>query len=309
MGFFSGILDAVGLGSTGMPWGSIVDGVTGLLGQESTNDQNMQISTANNAFNAQQAEFNRQFQFDQSALAREFNTNEAATNRAFQERMSNTQYQRAVGDMQQAGLNPMLAYGQGGAGNLAGSMASTSAPSGSTASSAGNITLGNKYAAGLSAAQQAATIENTVKQGKLIDSQTYKTNTEALVGQAQIGEIEAREAQGRASAGKLAMEQEKIAAELPNIKQQLELLKNQTDNEYAKTKLTQIQQAVSEGLIELQKGQLSNTQAQELMTRVEANLKMLSTAYYETENRIAKSGFGEVMQTVQKVIPTLRITK
>ncbi|WGL31144.1 DNA pilot protein [Dipodfec virus UOA04_Rod_751] len=73
----------------------------------------------------------REYNAEQAKLNRDWQSAEAQKNRDYQTEMSNTSYQRAVKDMQAAGINPLLAVSQGGASTPSGG----SAPSGSAGSS------------------------------------------------------------------------------------------------------------------------------------------------------------------------------
>ena len=61
--------------------------------------------------------------------AMNFNSTEAMKNREWQEHMSNTAYQGAVADMKEAGLNPILAFQNGGASTPGGSAGTISGAS------------------------------------------------------------------------------------------------------------------------------------------------------------------------------------
>jgi len=142
MGMFDGIVSSIGdtvSGGLSSLAGGLIGGVGSYLGQQSTNQAN-----------AAMADKQMQFQADQRA----------------------TQYQTAVQDMQKAGLNPMLAYQQGGAGNQVGAMAQMQNSVGAGVTSA---------QAGIDKYQQ---LKNLTSQQELIGSQIDDTNASATLKRA-----------------------------------------------------------------------------------------------------------------------------
>ena len=131
--------------------GAGIGAIGSAVGQASANDTNMKIAEKNNEFNAHQAELNR----------------------GFQERMSNSAYQRATADMRAAGINPMLAISQGGA----------NSPSGGAASSAGNArvenVLGDLPQAAMSILPSALALAKGASEIKATEAQATKTTEEA----------------------------------------------------------------------------------------------------------------------------------
>lgn len=132
------------------PVASVASGIAGFLGQQDTNAQNRELS---------------------------------AENTAFQERMSNTAYQRQVKDLEAAGLNPMLAYVKGGG---------ASTPSGTV------MPMQNAASAGVSSAYQSASTRESLareaterKRPAQVEALTAKTGVETDLTRSQIQQVDA----------------------------------------------------------------------------------------------------------------------
>ena len=134
--------------------GSVVSGGLGLLGGILNNNANANQASTANQFSAQQA----QNQMD------------------FQKEMSNTSYQRGTADMEAAGLNPMLAYSQGGASVPTGAMGVAQQAQMQNVALPAIQAMNNTASTALSYAKAPSEIANTQQQTKTSSAQEYETD-------------------------------------------------------------------------------------------------------------------------------------
>lgn len=184
------------MGLIGDIWNGVVSSAS--LAYEISKDQ--QLTGAQREAN--------QFTHTENALARDFNAQQARQQMDFQERMSNTQYQRAVADMQAAGVNPALAMSQGG--NVSPNGASATSGAGSSVDPGRGMTMSDI----LSALRYRKEIALLDKQAENIAADTAQKNastSKTVTETSWLGKIYASEI------GLREVEVNKYAAEIESI--------------------------------------------------------------------------------------------
>lgn len=202
-----------------------------------------------------------------AAMANQMQIQEAQKNRDWQEKMSGSAYQRAVADMQLAGLNPMLAYSQGGA----------STPSGGAASG-----FQNEKLVGLTTATQLAQAGAQIMN---MNADTEKKKAETFRTEVETPDLMAPD-------NKWNYGSQRANEELRNMTQQRQLLYRDVEKRIEDSKLSRIEQDRVANEVVNVLAQTKHLDAQAALARVNAVLRRYEVSEAKAYSKFYE-GFGE----------------
>jgi len=196
-------------------------------------------------FSAGEANIARDFNSREAAIARSWGADQAQLQMDFQERMSNTAYQRAMADMEKAGLNPILAYQQGGSSSPHGAAGPAPSASGPAASSSGG-SAGMASAAGPPSLRAAQALNDKEFMGRAIGN-TVQTALQVVKGLEDIDLIKQqnKESQQREVVG--VAQAKNIHYDTENKMKEHERIQADTEQKDAATKMIRTQTGTAAG--------------------------------------------------------------